>query len=235
MHRIRRFPRALAQSVVDSVHHWQSAPQHGVTRIRNHISALNRCLLTKVGCAVPRSNAVNRAPSKSRSGTLGDRLGFNSDERLLIVHADDLGIARSINAAFASGIATGLINSGSAIVPGQHFSGLAAFAQTHPEADIGLHLTVTSDSASDPWAPAAPRESVPSLIDEQGIFHKQWTPATRINPYEVEIELRAQIEKARAAGLRPTHLDSHRFRLLLSGEKIFRLYLRVGREYRLPV
>jgi chitin disaccharide deacetylase len=51
----------------------------------------------------------------------------------------------------------------------------------------------------------------------------------------VEIELRAQVEKARAMGLRPTHLDSHQFRLQLTAGSLSQSYLRVARSYRLPV
>jgi predicted glycoside hydrolase/deacetylase ChbG (UPF0249 family) len=49
------------------------------------------------------------------------------------------------------------------------------------------------------------------------------------------VELRAQIEKAYAAGLSPTHLDSHQYRLQQGGRDLFSIYLRLGREYRLPV
>jgi len=151
------------------------------------------------------------------------------------VHADDLGITHSVNAAFISGFATGLINSGSVIVLGRELAEIATFARSHPDADIGLHLTLTSDSAKEPWAPVASPRLVPSLLDGQGNLLSQWTPEARINPREVEIELRAQIEKAYACGIRPTHLDSHRFRLYMSGVGVFEGYLRVAREYRLPI
>jgi predicted glycoside hydrolase/deacetylase ChbG (UPF0249 family) len=172
---------------------------------------------------------------KSVKQTLAAQLGYGADERLLIVHADDLGIAHDVNAAFISGFATGLINSASIIVPGGSLDEIAAFARTHPEADLGLHLTLTSDSAKEPWIPVAPPTRVPSLIDAHGHFLSQWTPETRVNPLEVEIELRAQIEKAYSCGIRPTHLDSHRFRLHKSGLGVFEAYLRVAREYSLPI
>ena len=172
--------------------------------------------------------------STARVESLGKRLGYGAHQRLLIVHADDLGIAPAVNAAFFSGFATGLINSGSVMVPGRSLGEIAAFARAHPEADIGLHLTLTSDSASQPWAPVASPSQVPSLVDEQGNFLRRWT-SERIDPGEVEIELRAQIEKARAAGIRPTHLDSHQFRLQRSGAGVFEVYLRLAREYALPV
>ena len=166
---------------------------------------------------------------------MGERLGYGPHARLLIVHADDLGFAQSANTAFISGLATGLINSGSVMVPCPWFSEVAAFAQAHPEADIGLHLTLTSERAKDRWAPVASRTQVPSLVDPHGYFLERWTSETRISPREVEIELRAQIEKAYAAGLRPTHLDSHQFRLQMRGRDLFEVYLGLGREYHLPV
>ncbi len=163
--------------------------------------------------------------------TLGERLGYGAEERLLIVHADDLGIAPAVNAAFISGFATGLINSGSIIVPGRSLAEIAGFARAHPEVDLGLHLTLTSDSVNEPWSPVASPSQVPSLVNEQGNFLGQWDSHTRVNPSEVEIELRAQIEKAYAFGIRPSHIDSHRFRLHLSGDLILDVYLRLAREY----
>lgn len=165
---------------------------------------------------------------------LAARLGFAPDARLLIVHADDLGLAHAVNASFFDALKSGLVNSGSAMVPCTAFAEIAEFACAHPEADIGLHLTLTSDRGPESWAPVAPRDQVRSLIDSQGWFHQRWTSDTPIDPKEVEVELRAQVEKARAAGLRPTHLDSHQFRLQLTGSELARSYLRVARAYRLP-
>src|SRR5215470_14992146 len=62
----------------------------------------------------------------------------------------------------------------------------------------------------------------------------KWTPETRISVSELEIELRAQVEKAYAAGFRPTHLDCHQY-VLLSGKDVFEVYLRLARQYRMPL
>ena len=177
------------------------------------------------------STLAHKSP---RTQNLGLRLGYGAHERLLIVHADDLGIAHAVNAAFIGGLATGLINSGSVIVPGGSLAEIAAFARAHPEADIGLHLALTSDSPEAPWAPVASPAQVASLVDAYGNLLERWRPEAPVNAREVEIELRAQIDKAYACGIRPTHLDSHRFLLLKSGPELFEVYLRVAREYRLP-
>jgi chitin disaccharide deacetylase len=184
---------------------------------------------------LPRFLVRASSVDKTRVRTLAERLGYSPQDRLLIVHADDIALAQSVNTAFINGLATGLINSGSVIVPASWFSEFAKFAQAHPDADIGLHLTLTSEPGNEPWAPIASRTDVPSLVDEHGYFLQKWTSDSRGNPREVEIELRAQIEKAYTAGLRPTHLDSHQFLLQLGGKDVFAVFVGLGREYHLPV
>jgi len=169
-----------------------------------------------------------------RPRSRAERLGYEPSQRLLIVHADDLAMAHGVNAAIIKGFGTGLINSASVMVPCPWFPEVAAFARAHPEADLGVHLTLTSEAGACRWGPTAPRTQVRSLVDPQGYFHETWTNATSINAQEVEIELRAQIEKAFSSGLHPTHLDSHQFRLLMSGPLLFDIYLRLGRDYHLP-
>lgn len=177
---------------------------------------------------------VLRRKSPVTSPNLGERLGFAAHERLLIVHADDLGIAHDVNAAFMHGFAAGLIRSGSVIVAGSALAEISGFARAHPQADIGVHLTLTSDSAKQAWPPAAAPSQVPSLLDRRGNLLERWTSETRIDLREVEIELRAQIDRALTCGIRPTHLDSHRFRLQLTGSGVFEVYRRLSHEYGLP-
>jgi predicted glycoside hydrolase/deacetylase ChbG (UPF0249 family) len=175
------------------------------------------------------------ASDMGHAQTLAERLGYGPHARLLVVHADDLGLAKGVDTAFISGVATGLINSGSAMVPCMGFLEIAAFAQLHPEADIGLHLTLTSAQTAHRWAPVAPVEQVPSLVDQQGYFHQAWSSGTRIVPGQVEIELRAQIDKAYATGLHPTHIDSHELLLQRKSAKLFEIYVKLSREYNLPI
>ena len=208
---------------------------------RSHLGHLRK----KVGLRVARSVTQRpKAPGdrelQAAHGlvpprTLADRLGYRPAARLLIVHADDVAVTHSVNAAFIRGIEIGLINSGSVMVACPWFPEIVAYARAHPDADLGVHLALTSERTHYRWGPTAPRAQVPSLVDRLGYLHHTWTSETPINPQEVEIELRAQIEKSYAAGLRPTHLDSHQYRLQLGGQDLFAVLLRLGREYRLPV
>lgn len=205
------------------------------TKVGFDVSSLKRRGRSRVRHTVRPFGASIAVSDKTQVQTLGERLGFGPRARLLIVHADDLGLAQAVNTAFIDGLETGLINSGSAMVPCPRFSEVASFAQAHPDTDIGLHLTLTSESAMQRWAPIASQAQVPTLVDQQGYLLQEWTPETPVDPGEVEIELRAQIEKAYAAGLRPTHLDSHQFRLQLGRRDLFEAYLGLAREYQLPV
>jgi predicted glycoside hydrolase/deacetylase ChbG (UPF0249 family) len=167
--------------------------------------------------------------------TLADRLGYPPGTKLIIVHADDLGETHAVNAAAIKALEGGTINSASLMVPCPWFPEIADYAKLHPEADFGLHLTLTSERVFYRWGPVASTNTVASLVDRNGYFHHDWEPKERIDPKEVEIELRAQIERALAMGVRPTHLDSHQYRLILSGKELLDVMLRVAHDYKLPV
>jgi len=166
--------------------------------------------------------------------SVAERLGFGSDAKLLIVHADDVGMTHAVNAATIKALESGGVNSASIMVACPWFPEIAEYAKTHPEADFGLHLTLTSERVYYRWGPVAPRDKVTSLVDENGYFHHDWTAATRIEPKEVEVELRAQIERGYAMGIRPTHLDSHQYRLYDNGKELFEVLLRIAHEKKLP-
>jgi chitin disaccharide deacetylase len=178
---------------------------------------------------------ASAARAQTVSKSLAERLGYARDAKLIIVHADDLGMTHSVNAASIKGLETGLVNSASIMVPCPWFPEMADYAKAHPDADLGLHLTLTSERVFYRWGPVALRDKVPSLVDSDGYFHLNWMETLHIDAKEVEQELRAQIERAIAMGVRPTHLDSHQYRLFENGKDIFQSALRVAHEYKLPL
>lgn len=167
--------------------------------------------------------------------TLAERLGYRADAKLLIVHADDLGMAHSINDATTKAFATGLVNSGSIMMPCSWVPEIAEYARNNPRADLGLHLTLTSEWTNYRWGPLLPRDQVASLLDDHGYLRlTESEAASRAKVSEVEKEIQAQIELARKLGIQPTHLDSHMGTLYQSKE-LFETLIRVGRQNKLPV
>jgi predicted glycoside hydrolase/deacetylase ChbG (UPF0249 family) len=166
--------------------------------------------------------------------TLAERLGYSRDAKLIIVHADDVGVTHSVNAATVTALNSGLVNSASIMVPCPWFPEIADYAKAHQDVDFGLHLTLTAERVYYRWGPVAPRDKVPSLVDENGYFWHDWSPTTHIDPKDVEVELRAQIERALAMGVRPTHLDSHQYRLIMTNKELFDVFVRLAHEYKLP-
>lgn len=167
--------------------------------------------------------------------TLANRLGYPPGTKLVIIHADDLGETHAVNAATIKALESGAVNSASLMVPCPWFPEIADYAKSHPVADFGLHLTLTAERVYYRWGPVAARNQVPSLVDANGYFHHDWDEHQQINPKEAEVELRAQVERALAMGVRPTHLDSHQYRLIMSGRELFEAMLRVAHDYKLPV
>lgn len=167
--------------------------------------------------------------------TVAERLGYPRDAKLLIVHADDLGMAHSVNVATIKAFETGLVNSGSIMVPCPWLSEIAAYARANPQADLGLHLTLTSEWTSFRWGPVSSRDRVSSLLDKNGYFPLTETEAAaQADPKQVEMEILAQIERARALGIQPTHLDSH-MGTLYQNKALFEVLLNVARSQKLPV
>ena len=175
------------------------------------------------------------ARSQESTKTIAERLGYPRDAKLLIVHADDLGMAHSVNAATIKAFETGLVNSGSIMVPCPWLSEIAAFARANPQADLGLHLTLTSEWTSFRWGPVSSRDRVSSLLDKDGYFRlTESEAAAQADAKQVEMEITAQIERARALGIQPTHLDSH-MGTLYQNKALFEVFLRVARSQKLPV
>ncbi len=161
-------------------------------------------------------------------------LGFAPTEKLLIIHADDAGMCHSVNRGTTEAMTKGIVNSASIMVPCPWFPEIAAFCREHPDLDFGLHLTLTSEWKYYRWRPVTPFDQVPGLIDPEGFLWRSVEDVVRhASVREVEQELRAQVERARAFGLAPTHLDTHMGTLFARAD-FFHAYRKVANEYGLP-
>jgi predicted glycoside hydrolase/deacetylase ChbG (UPF0249 family) len=172
-------------------------------------------------------------PERSRSAA--QLLGYADDARLLIINADDFGMCHAENVATIEGLEQGTFCSATMMVPCPWFEEAAAFARRMPAADLGVHITHTSEWERYTWGPVAGARAVPSLVDARGSFFRDVESLyahARLD--EIDVETRAQIDRALAAGIDVTHLDSHMGSVQLD-VNYHDLYVRLAAEYRLPI
>lgn len=173
--------------------------------------------------------------SFAQKKNLAEKLGYPKDARLLIIHADDAGFSHSADSAIISAFKKGVINSASIMVPCPWFPEIASFARAHPEMDWGIHLTLTAEWKNYKWGGVASSTETKSLLGKNDYLYpsnEEFGANAKVD--EAEKEMRAQIEKAKAFGIRLTHLDNHMGSILTS-PGIIQMYQRLGKEYKLPV
>jgi predicted glycoside hydrolase/deacetylase ChbG (UPF0249 family) len=166
--------------------------------------------------------------------TLAERLGYSSEDRLLIIHADDIGVTHAANLAAFEGLERGSLTCASILVPCPWVPEVADYCRRHPEADFGVHLTLNSEYERYRWRPLTKQEAGPSLYDPQGYQWRTLEEAVaHVTPEDAEREFRAQIEAALAAGIDVTHVDTHMGTAPTA--KFLGIYIALGAEYRLPI
>lgn len=161
-------------------------------------------------------------------------LGFSNDTRVVIIHADDVGMCHASAAAYSDLVDFGLISSASTMVPCPWFLQVAAYARDHPAIDLGVHLTLTSEWEKYRWGPISTRDPASGLLDDEGYFFHSSAQAQEhgdIAPVQSEIE--AQLARAFQAGIDVTHLDSHM--MALGHPKYVAPFLQLGVQNHLPI
>lgn len=164
-------------------------------------------------------------------------LGYPPEARLLILNADDFGMCYAENEATIRAIKQGLASSCTLMMPCPWALHGINLLRKNPSIPFGVHLTVVSEYAYYRWGPLTCPEKVPSLVDETGHFYRE----NRIHEFleqvslsELETEFRAQIEAVLAAGLGPTHLDSH-CNIHLRRENVLDMTVNLACEYGLAL
>jgi len=165
---------------------------------------------------------------------IAERLGYDKGAKLLIIHADDLGVAHAENAASILGLEQGTINSASIMVPCPWFPEIAAYARKNKNKDLGLHLTLNSEWSTYKWTAVSPKNKVSSLVNQDGYFYASVDSLVRHGKSEeVAIELRNQVNRAYDFGIDVTHLDTH-MGAAVSSLGFLKTYIELGQEFGLP-
>lgn len=161
------------------------------------------------------------------------KLGFNATDRVIVINADDIGMCQATLTAFSDLIYSRTISSGSVMVPCPWFPEAASFCRERPFVDIGVHLTLTSEWNSYRWGPISTRDPASGLLDAEGYFHRNQSMWERPDPQVIRVEMLAQVNQARKAGMDLTHLDCHMFATL--DTRLVGHYVGLGFDQRLPV
>lgn len=160
---------------------------------------------------------------------LAERLGYDSDARLVILSCDDLGSCHAANIGVYSALRDGVATCASVMIPAPWSRHAALMYRGE---DIGVHLTLNAEHPAYRWGPIT---HAPSLLSGDGGFPREiddlWEHA---DPAEVLRECRAQIERASLWGFDVTHLAPHLTAITLRPE-FFDVYLEMAVEFRLPI
>jgi hypothetical protein len=159
--------------------------------------------------------------------------GLADGERAVVVHADDVGMSEASVAAWEDLIDGGFLTSASVMVACPWFPRVAAVARARPGLDLGVHLTLTSEWEGCRWGPVSPLRPASGLLAADGCFHPTREEVhRRARPAAVAREIAAQLQRALAAGIDVTHLDSHMFSLF--HPRLLPLYVRLALAHGLP-
>lgn len=130
----------------------------------------------------------------------------------LLIRSDDMGFSHGSNVANRRLMESGLAFNVSVLFAAPWWLESVEILKRYPDVSVGVHLCANAEWRHYKWGPVAPRASVPSLVNEHGYFFGSYqelnvdhTPQVD----ELEIEFRAQIERALASGLRIDYLDNH--------------------------
>lgn len=173
-------------------------------------------------------------PDKIAPKTWAEKLGFPAGKKVLLLHMDDAGMCPEANTAVENYITNKQINSTAVMIPCPSAKTMIDWAKKNPTADIGLHLTLTSEWQTYRWGPVSNASKVPGLVDPDGKFwHEVPDVVQHASAKEVETEIRAQIEQSLKWGYRPSHIDTHMGTLYGSPEYV-KVFLKTAEDYHLP-
>lgn len=162
------------------------------------------------------------------------KLGYADQDRLVVIHTDDIGMCQASLDAFADLWGCGTISSGAVMVPCPWFPATAAYCRAHPDVDMGVHVTLTAEWDAYRWAPVSTTDPASGLLDAEGYLHRR-QPAVMAGatPEAVYTEISAQVARAVAAGIDVTHMDAHMLTALLP--RLAPAYVEVARAARVPI
>ncbi len=166
--------------------------------------------------------------------TFIEKLGFSLDDKVVIIHIDDIGFSHSSNIASFECLDFGVATCGSVIVPSPWFWETAEICRKNSKYDVGVHLTLTCEYNYYRWRALSSIENNTGLLDHEGCLWRTSEEAiAKVTPEAAKIELKVQIEQALNHGIDVTHIDTHMGTVL--NPKFIQSYFNLGLEFKIPV
>ena len=166
--------------------------------------------------------------------TNAEKLGFPKGKKVILLHSDDAGMCEEANIAVWNYSLKNHVQSAAVMMPCPNAEEMVEWAKKHPAADIGVHLTLTSEWKNYRWATITDPAKVPGLIDTEG---KMWRDVPEVvqnaTPKEVETEIHAQIDKMLKMGYKPTHIDTH-MGTLYGSPDFAKVFFETAVKYNIP-
>ena len=202
---------------------------------KNYLSSKGRIVFYCIIIAIISRLILPNSSYCQETRNLAELLGYPKDSKLLIIHADDMGLAHSVNTACIEAFKEGGITSGSIMVPCPWALEISDYIKGHPKTDAGIHLTLTAEWKLYKWDGVSSSDQISSLFDSNGYFYPSVEELARsVRPEEATMEMKAQIDKIIRSGIHPTHIDTHMGSVLATPELV-KSYLALSDEYNLPI
>lgn len=161
------------------------------------------------------------------------KLGYSEADRLVITHADDIGMCQASIQAYEDLFAFGTLKSGAVMVPCPWFPAAAAIQKRVPACDLGVHLVLTSEWDFYRWRPLTAGITGSSLVDDEGFFPRSDSEVQeRGDPDEAGAELLAQVQRALQFGIDVTHIDTHMG--AVAHPKFIPTYIQLATQFQVP-
>jgi len=165
--------------------------------------------------------------------TVVEKLGFNSEDKVVIFHIDDMGFSHSSNMASFECLDYGIASCGSVLAPAPWFLEVAAICRKNPHYDVGVHLTLNCEYDQFRWRALSSVDPSTGLLDkERSLWRTSEEAVDHVSSEAAEKEMRTQIQYALDNGIDITHLDTHMGTVVYP--KFLPIYINLALEFNLP-
>ena len=203
-----------------------------ITKLKSISHLLTVCVLAVLITSTFTSNKLLAQSNTTKNWA--EKLGYPAGKKVIMLHADDIGMCEEANIAADAQLKNDYIQSAAIMMPCPNAEEFVTWAINNPKEDVGLHLTLTSEWQKYRWGPVTNADQVAGLIDpDDNFWHEVPAVVEHASAEEVEKEIRAQIEKSIALGYRPDHIDSH-MGTLFGHPSYVKVYLETAVEYGIP-